>query len=804
MHFRNCGMLKSALRRESQPRTKFNGQSIWPDSYFFGVRGCVVAVGLALLTQGAHAEDTCPRAEDSSPESNELICPPVCSPLKPIPPELRDPKQIICEVTTDPGTGRHTIKVNLKAQTSCIKVGGYTVKTENYNGTYLTPVIEALPGDTVAADLVNSLDKPLAIDDTQDVNPTNLHYFHGGIVSPNNARPKDARDGTGDNIYVWRKNGTDSKPFPFSVPIPGVDVLGVGELDARVLEGKKGTFIPHPPGLDWWHSHLHGKSSNQVMGGMSGLLSVGEDKAAVKAECNPDMDEVQCNENTKKLRERTIVRYAMLRDISLINIKASPIEDTKNKTADWAPWLRNFGSEDGSEVVCKVWKKTDPPGDQGDKDPKKDPKRREGFCQRDQNSAWLFTLNGQRFPTITVGNGKNLLLRLGNLSANVAYRLELVKIENESTETKIPLTVLSVDGVVPQRPVDPKGPNIPVGAITTSDLLLMPASRAEIYVNNDSEKGQPVEQVYILRTKGLDAGFDQWPEIQLARIVSQPPKPLGGIALALNVLQPSKPLGGIALALNVLKAQTPFEGKMIMPGGPIPHPPLPPGCVRDLDPSKGEHRRVTFDGATKQAVKLGLGAEFGVRTEIVHPPGSEFYQEKDFKSDDTAMVDASFEEYEQKQKDGSMDGSIDWEGKNGPNHVCIHIDDNDPDHKGSHKQLWVLTNKTAFLHNFHIHQMKFRLATLDELLDHHIMPSRSHTCNPINQCTDPDYKLYDPSPDPKTIWHDTIPVPADERQKVFIIMSFDDPLQVGRFVYHCHILKHEDKGLMAPIEVWRQ
>jgi FtsP/CotA-like multicopper oxidase with cupredoxin domain len=96
--------------------------------------------------------------------------------------------------------------------------------------------------------------------------------------------------------------------------------------------------------------------------------------------------------------------------------------------------------------------------------------------------------------------------------------------------------------------------------------------------------------------------------------------------------------------------------------------------------------------------------------------------------------------------------------------------------------------------------MKFRLATLDELFDHHIIPSsRSHTCNPIDQCKGPDYKLYDPSPDPKTIWHDTIPVPPG---MVFVIMSFDDQLQVGRFVYHCHILKHEDKGLMAPIEVW--
>ena len=33
-------------------------------------------------------------------------------------------------------------------------------------------------------------------------------------------------------------------------------------------------------------------------------------------------------------------------------------------------------------------------------------------------------------------------------------------------------------------------------------------------------------------------------------------------------------------------------------------------------------------------------------------------------------------------------------------------------------------------------------------------------------------------------------------------MSFTAKEQIGRYVYHCHILKHEDTGLMAPMEVW--
>ena len=71
----------------------------------------------------------------------------------------------------------------------------------------------------------------------------------------------------------------------------------------------------------------------------------------------------------------------------------------------------------------------------------------------------------------------------------------------------------------------------------------------------------------------------------------------------------------------------------------------------------------------------------------------------------SAEVDGTwypFEEYLLK------DGLVDWT-KTNPKHVCIKIDHKA--HAGSHKQLWVLFNASETLHNFHIHQMKFRLAT---------------------------------------------------------------------------------------------
>ena len=125
--------------------------------------------------------------------------------------------------------------------------------------------------------------------------------------------------------------------------------------------------------------------------------------------------------------------------------------------------------------------------------------------------------------------------------------------------------------------------------------------------------------------------------------------------------------------------------------------------------------------------------------------------------------------------------------------------------------------------------MKFRLAKASELCEHGIQPpAESQTC-PKGECGEPNQKFYiddlrgpddlGPPECPETLhaiedsksakisdreWHDTIPMPPTRKGNnlVFLIMSFDDKVQLGRFVYHCHILKHEDKGLMAPIEVW--
>jgi hypothetical protein len=69
-------------------------------------------------------------------------------------------------------------------------------------------------------------------------------------------------------------------------------------------------------------------------------------------------------------------------------------------------------------------------------------------------------------------------------------------------------------------------------AFEIPNLLLMAASRAEIFISNS--EAHPDEQEFVLWTKGPDMGTDRWPQIQLARIVLQRNEIDKTMVLALN------------------------------------------------------------------------------------------------------------------------------------------------------------------------------------------------------------------------------------------------------------------------------
>jgi suppressor of ftsI len=82
-------------------------------------------------------------------------------------------------------------------------------------------------------------------------------------------------------------------------------------------------------------------------------------------------------------------------------------------------------------------------------------------------------------------------------------------------------------------------------------------------------------------------------------------------------------------------------------------------------------------------------------------------------------------------------------------------------------QHWKIVNDTRELHPMHIHQVHF-LAYAEN-----------------------DRPIADP------LWLDTVNVPYGG--SVDVIMDFTDPVIRGMSVFHCHLLNHEDKGMMAKI-----
>jgi FtsP/CotA-like multicopper oxidase with cupredoxin domain len=89
---------------------------------------------------------------------------------------------------------------------------------------------------------------------------------------------------------------------------------------------------------------------------------------------------------------------------------------------------------------------------------------------------------------------------------------------------------------------------------------------------------------------------------------------------------------------------------------------------------------------------------------------------------------------------------------------------------------WIIENRSQELHAFHIHQLHFLLI--------------DYSGRPVNE----------------DFLRDTVNVPYyDGRSLAYpsvrLRMDFRDPNTVGTFLYHCHLLEHEDKGMMGSIRV---
>ena len=611
------------------------------------------------------------------------------------------------------------------------------------------------PGDTLRVRLVNKL-PPLAPGDADHIadhatlagNPTNLHT-HGLIVEPH--RAVGPADTYGDYVFLELRNPVN--PIPPAPPHPGVDVAtGAVEYLYKIE-------ATHPTGLFWFHPHLHGLSLNQVSAGMSGIITIGS-------------PEDTCNDRAcASAIQQASVRHLVLKDTQILQGGKLKTQEEPNFCSG-APGAGRQGSCPGQFIDP-----TDPTSDY-------------------RGGTWMHTVSGQVYPTIDVGAAGDVW-RVVNASGSRSYSLSLV---DAASNTPIKLQVLAIDGVTlsastgssaaettarlaRKANVVPCPGTADAGshrAVCATVINMMPSSRVELRVVRSD--GGANTQSAILRTlqynTGDDGGGDQWPAVDLAAVRLAPRNPAVSDLVTMRDLTASM-LSSSGHLLARSTVQVPGTDTLVPSLGADARvtaaPPGPAIQSMQMAPTVA----ITPDQAVGRAASTNCAPlAAGHRRKILfgYPQPTTFglgYVETDAMGNDIEATRIPIGEFNPAQ-------TI----------VCVPL----PGGQAVH-ELWELQNLTDEDHNFHIHQTRFFLVaggvapgvTIPTLLDGSLV-------------------LHDNVPVP----HPAVSLPCADGtlaavkagtckpSSTFVVIPFRE---IGDFVFHCHILEHEDGGMMARIRV---
>ncbi len=633
-------------------------------------------------------------------------------------------------------------------------VGPYAVQLPGYatnlsdpsNDSYAPTLIAANPGDTLRIDLVNQLvgsdSTPNAAEDQPLGLEINLHT-HGLITQPHSAAPCGP---PGDYVFTQTDPGNTTS---YRIDIPAT-------LPGRMF-GSTNAPTSYPSGLTWFHAHVHPSTQDDVTAGASGFLTVGDPISMLLATPGASAADVAALNATTEV-------YMGLRDIQL----AVPPGTTPDSVAPATPaaWIRSLQYD---FQACRTLANPTLTINTGN-----------GWCGHagvlDQggnlsdgshDTAWLFTVNGQKFPNVTLQAGQNNIWRIANLSDTTTYVLEL---NDNATGLDQSMQVLSLDGVVAGTNTNAAGTTLQLG-VGLRQILMMPATRAEIFVPNTATSAN---QILTLRTTAVETGVNPPnPPRAYHNGFSTPAINLASVTMLAGQTQPSGPL---SLSLAGAAATTQSNTRTTATSTLAQYAPAPTNCI--TLPQYGG----TSYGFRRQVI-FGLNNNDQVGSTIVNAATGR-------------SIDAS----------GTGPNTIpsgyfpmaDMLNPSADPHVCPRLGE---------QEVWEIVNDSFEMHNFHIHQAKFRLSVPG---DRGVPPgftAAGAIVDPAGIVTGlmPEVSGQTPSAN-VDVWHDTIPVPPMDFNgnpgRIFVTIPFLTPQQVGASVFHCHILQHEDEGMMAVVQVY--
>ena len=576
-----------------------------------------------------------------------------------------------------------------------------------YNDALAPEVWRLNSGSTLAVKLINRLRAGVT-------GATNLHT-HGLLVSPDlDTRGDRALEPVGDTVYVCTiPEGTDP-----SSPSGERCAAHNAFYGAKTSEMNYRLVLPadHPEGLFWYHPHVHMNAQTQVGSGLSGLIFV-------KGTSRDVSGGARVNDGPEPTE-----RFLMLKDHQIGGISAG---DPSTLNASFLPVDQHDAGLCGSSARGP-WRGACFNGDKG----------------------WLFTVNGQLYPHITVKAGSREVWRIANTGADMSYDVALVA---RHSGRPLRMQLLARDGVAAAQ----EGPR----AIMVERVLMMPSSRIEVAIDRNAsdglfDGGQPLEAV--LKTYGHFTGGDAWPAVDLAAMTFDAAPPAAAARAIPMLAARFQPMA----VAPWMPAQTSTKAPAAPRSGADLRTDLAPGAEATHDlhgqAPPNEH---PMPLPTKQECKPLVPGEERVIALAIDDSGDVFKIGAS-RAKRNSLTPAEWKALVQKTVEAARpfpDSPL----------LCAHA---------GTTEVWNIVNQSSVgnteNHNFHIHQTKFEVLAVD----------------------DPHGRIEPPRGDAAAKrLVDNYPVPIDGSIRIRIRLN--ETQAGGRFVFHCHILEHEDKGMMAAIEV---
>jgi FtsP/CotA-like multicopper oxidase with cupredoxin domain len=557
----------------------------------------------------------------------------------------------------------------------------------------VAPTIRIRPGEILRVRLFNRINDASVLRDTTP--PGHATDFPGVASVPGyfDVVSGAYHEPTGNtNLHF---HGLETRPTPCGPGIaPGDDVVTTffapeGRPSPRgACQSAYEIAIPddQPPGLYWYHTHVHGESEAQTLLGLSGAIVVE----------NADDD---------ARRQRGVVDKILV-------VRDHPVPEPEHAAAPQPATVVPPGNGHRSEPAIVM----PPAGARTTRTAAQLPQCAFGKCinpaaeipcsePSEDGQETVLSINGisirdARNPTgsvpeISLAARRAELWRLVNAAADTYVRVHLADIDRSGVVRTVPIEIVGLDGV----PLADRSGR-PRGQTSTDPIVVPPGGRIEFNVTLDVPAAQ---HRVVLRTEAVATG-------------------------CAGDLMPARDLATVRVAT------LPLDGPNGQGSAPLR---TTPQRVDEMLPAEASSRQRTFAFTEYQRANSS---------------------KTDFYITEVSRPDAIIEPYPM----GGMPSTV---VEVAPNSV----------------EEWTILNFTHEVHNFHIHQLHFRvLGSDDKFLEGRMLDT-------INV----------PPAMPDSNWATDDPVTPGT---VRLLMRLRRNIS-GEFVFHCHILGHEDKGMMGLIRV---